>query len=126
MTIASRTPEGFPSHCPVCGHATEIEFSDPGHDAPCPCCGELLLLSSQALERYRMHLALLLGVPADQITAETPLFPTLDSISFVESVMAFESDEAGAFAWEQLELMKAKTVGDFLRSRLRQHGNSLE
>lgn len=42
MFISSRTPEGSPNHCPVCGHDFKIEASDPPGDAPCPCCGHLV------------------------------------------------------------------------------------
>lgn len=40
--IASRTPEGQPNTCPVCGKYAEIEPSFPAGDAPCPHCGSLL------------------------------------------------------------------------------------
>ncbi len=39
---ASRTPEGRYGRCPVCGEFVCVAFSDPGGDAPCPCCGQLL------------------------------------------------------------------------------------
>jgi anti-anti-sigma factor len=42
MVISSRTPEGTPSRCPICGTDLKIESSDPAGDAPCPCCGHLL------------------------------------------------------------------------------------
>jgi anti-anti-sigma regulatory factor len=42
MKIASRTPEGAPNRCPVCGSFIEVEPSDPPGDAPCPNCGHLL------------------------------------------------------------------------------------
>jgi anti-anti-sigma factor len=42
MVISSRTPEGRPNLCPVCGSAIEIEPSEPTGDAPCPICGHLL------------------------------------------------------------------------------------
>jgi anti-anti-sigma factor len=42
MTISSRTPEGTPHHCPVCGSEVKIAASDPVGDAPCPRCGHLL------------------------------------------------------------------------------------
>ena len=42
MVISSRTPEGRPNQCPVCGSANKIEPSDPTGDAPCPNCGHLL------------------------------------------------------------------------------------
>jgi acyl carrier protein len=42
MTISSRTPEGVPHRCPICGAAAAIEPSYPGGDACCPACGHLL------------------------------------------------------------------------------------
>jgi anti-sigma B factor antagonist len=42
MVISSRTPEGQPNICPVCGSHVRIEHSDPAGDAPCPQCGHLL------------------------------------------------------------------------------------
>ncbi len=42
MVISSRTPEGSPNLCPVCGNRLNIEPSLPACDAPCPCCGHLL------------------------------------------------------------------------------------
>jgi len=42
MVISSRTPEGRPNRCPVCGSAITIEPSEPAGDAPCPHCGHLL------------------------------------------------------------------------------------
>ncbi len=49
MVISSRTPEGRPGHCPVCGSHVRIEPSDPAGDAPCPRCGHLLWLARQDL-----------------------------------------------------------------------------
>jgi DNA-directed RNA polymerase subunit RPC12/RpoP len=42
MVISSRTPEGQPNCCPVCGKAVVMEPSQPFGDAPCPHCGCLL------------------------------------------------------------------------------------
>jgi hypothetical protein len=42
---ASRTPEGRYGRCPVCNEFVCVEFSDPGGDAPCPSCGQLLWLA---------------------------------------------------------------------------------
>lgn len=41
--ISSRTPEGEPIVCGVCGHASAVEPSCfPTPDATCPCCGSLV------------------------------------------------------------------------------------
>jgi hypothetical protein len=42
MNISSRTPEGDPNRCPVCGNDLRLEPSQPPGDAPCPSCGSLL------------------------------------------------------------------------------------
>jgi hypothetical protein len=46
MPIPTRTPEGEPHRCPVCGTAVVIAPSAfPTPDAPCSACGQLLWLS---------------------------------------------------------------------------------
>src|SRR5262245_31525831 len=47
MTISSRTPEGLPNRCPVCGADVRMEPSNPAGDAPCPHCGQLLWFVDQ-------------------------------------------------------------------------------
>jgi len=49
MTISSRTPEGAPNRCPVCGNSIRIEPSIPPGDAPCPNCGSLLWFAKSVL-----------------------------------------------------------------------------
>src|SRR5262245_48379088 len=49
MTISSRTPEGTPNLCPVCGTHVKIEPSAPQGDGPCPSCGHLLWFTSTGL-----------------------------------------------------------------------------
>ncbi len=46
MGIASRTPEGTPNRCTICGKELVIEPSKPTMDAPCPHCGHLLWFDS--------------------------------------------------------------------------------
>lgn len=45
MKSVSRTPEGEPAKCPVCGNVVSVEPSRPHGDAPCPNCGSLLWLN---------------------------------------------------------------------------------
>lgn len=42
MNVSTRTPEGEPQRCPVCGKALVIEPSRPADDATCPHCGSLV------------------------------------------------------------------------------------
>jgi hypothetical protein len=51
MTISSRTPEGEPQRCSVCGHEAPIELSAVSADALCPQCGSLLWLKQRRLPR---------------------------------------------------------------------------
>ena len=51
MPISSRTPEGTPNMCPVCGHEFRLEPSVPPGDAPCPACGALLWFTSSSHRR---------------------------------------------------------------------------
>jgi acyl carrier protein len=114
MSISSRTPEGFPSRCPLCGVATNIEFSDPGRDAPCPGCGYLLWRSQQLLERLISHLAEL-GVDPEKIDAETSLTKDLgaDSLDAVELVM--ELEEEFDLDIPNADAEQIRTIGDYIR-----------
>ena len=47
MNPSSRTPEGTPFHCPLCGNDARIELSSyPVQDATCPHCGHLIQFAS--------------------------------------------------------------------------------
>jgi nitrogen PTS system EIIA component len=50
MEPSSRTPEGEPNRCPICGHVVAIELSRPPGDAPCPHCGHLLWFAGAPFE----------------------------------------------------------------------------
>ncbi|HVW38613.1 MAG TPA: PTS sugar transporter subunit IIA [Pirellulales bacterium] len=49
-TISSRTPEGAPNRCPVCGNSFCIQPSTPPGDAPCPHCGSLAWFGEVVLQ----------------------------------------------------------------------------
>lgn len=124
MTISSRTPEGFPSHCPLCGASCNLEFSDPGKDATCPDCGHLVWYSSQVLEWIRHRCGETLGIPRDEITADTSLEELgsgygADSLDVVELVMWLEEEfdmdiQPGDFD-NQPNGQDIRTVGDLIR-----------
>ena len=50
--ISSRTPEGQPNKCPVCGNEVCVEPSLWFGDAPCPNCGHLLWFFRTRCETY--------------------------------------------------------------------------
>ena len=93
MTVSSRTPEGMPSECPLCGAKANIEFSDPAQDAPCPNCGHLLWASAQLVQSVTQRYADLLGTAPGAINAETR-FSDLgaDSLDTVEIIMELEEE----------------------------------
>ncbi|MDB5348752.1 MAG: phosphopantetheine-binding protein [Schlesneria sp.] len=103
MTIASRTPEGSPQDCPICGQAVCVEPSLPFGDAPCPACGTLLwfvvtdqetrwlnptsdTLSQLLLDRF--------GITLDMLRTRSIKNLPIDSLDLVELVMELE-DAAG-------------------------------
>ena len=79
-TISSRTPEGEPNRCPLCGADFDLEPSQPSGDAPCPGCGQLLWWFQRRLD-------------LDVLTPE--LLHDLigkDSLDMVELVMELEEE----------------------------------
>ena len=52
MEPSTRTPEGEPNRCPVCGKPLRIEPSRPPGDAPCPHCGHLLWFGPKKRDSY--------------------------------------------------------------------------
>src|SRR6185436_7711249 len=108
--VSSRTPEGIPSRCAVCGAETNIEFSSPTGDAPCPQCGHLLWRSATTLNRVLDQL----GVSPENVTAKTT-FQDLgtDSLDMVELVMELEEEFDVNIPDDVAE--KLQTVGDAIR-----------
>jgi acyl carrier protein len=101
MTISSRTPEGIPNRCPLCGAEVCIEPSQPAGDAPCPRCGHLLWFLS---DRF--------GVSSDRLNRSTSFIEAIgaDSLDVVELVMELEEEFGVTVPDDQAE--KIKTVGD--------------
>jgi len=110
-TISSRTPEGSPGRCPVCGQQVRLEVSQPFGDAPCPHCGNLLRFvnvggnvhlldetGERALRaKLRTWIAERLGVDEGQIGDEWKALQQLgvDSLDTVELIMEIEEDFDG-------------------------------
>lgn len=97
--ISSRTPEGSPNRCPLCGAAVRIEPSRPFGDAPCPACGTLLwFISADKGARFFNPrdpglvdlLAARLGVSPEFISAGGWSEAGIDSLDLVELVMELE------------------------------------
>jgi hypothetical protein len=75
VNISSRTPEGEPNRCPVCGNVLAIEPSRPPGDAPCPYCGTFLWFPVSRLEAVPMqlewHVPVSMPEPTGQACEET-------------------------------------------------------
>ena len=108
MTISSRTPEGTPHRCPICGQVANLEPSYPGGDSVCPACGHLLW-------QFRDRVFQASGVGHQLIKFETSLRDELgiDSLDLVELIMELEErtdptipDEVAA---------RFKSVGDVIQ-----------
>ena len=87
MTVSSRTPEGSPHRCPICGKDVRVEPSDPAGDAPCPNCGHLL-------RWFRRRLAEKHGVSPNSVTPRASFINDFcaDSLDTVELVMELEEE----------------------------------
>ncbi len=108
MIISSRTPEGQPASCPLCGASVLIEPSVFIGDATCPRCGQLLWFvqaeektrlfdasrSAETKERIIGIIAHQLGVAHEAINNASGLFDELaaDSLDVVELVMELEQE----------------------------------
>lgn len=115
MAAASRTPEGLPSRCVVCGAENAIEYSLVGDDAPCPNCGHLLSRSAQMLDRLRNRLAAQLGIH-DPTAVDAMRLDSLGSgsLGMVELVMELE-EELDVVLPEDAST-KLVTFGDLFRA----------
>ena len=108
MTISSRTPEGVPHRCPVCGQETNVQPSYPGGDSCCARCGQLLWWFRDRLSRQ-------LGQPIEEIALHSSLAGDLpaDSLDIVELMM--ELEEEFAVKIPDADAEQLRTVADVLR-----------
>jgi acyl carrier protein len=114
MTISSRTPEGLPSECPLCGAATNIEYSNQGRDAPCPACGYLLQKSQALLERLGAKYAKRTGTSASPLSASAQIQEVAgSSLETAELLMELEDELHISIPDEVAE--RIGTAGDLVR-----------
>src|SRR5947199_10276633 len=107
MVVSSRTPEGEPFYCIICGRLVVIEPSEPMGDAVCPQCGMLL-------DRLSDWLSAQLGasVPAGTSLLNEGL-ADLDSLDTVE--LAMQLEEAFNVTISEEEAEQVRTVADAIR-----------
>jgi hypothetical protein len=84
MIPSSRTPEGEPNSCPICGHEVRVDVSYPAGDAPCPHCGHLLWFGEFAGRNVAPQTAI--GRTFSHVDKREP--PALVAIQFVGLVAA--------------------------------------
>ncbi len=123
MTISSRTPEGSPNRCPVCGADVVIEPSQPFGDAPCPACGHLLWFvvsgktlslidAEKAADIIRAKPTSLLGIhmPAGKATSLADLLGdiSLDSLDLVEVALTLEEEFNVNLSEEVIEIIQSQ------------------
>jgi acyl carrier protein len=107
MNVSSRTPEGTPHECPLCGAVSKLEPAFPGGDAVCPACGQLVWWFR---DRYGERLARMLEEYWLEGSFEVA---GLDSLDIVEVVMELEEEFDLEIPREDLE--RIKTFADLIR-----------
>jgi hypothetical protein len=86
MSPSSRTPEGEPNRCPICGAQLRLEASRPAGDAPCPQCGTLVWLDGETAGRPATRaLPMPIGRPASYFTVEKVVKVSKTIVGFNES-----------------------------------------
>lgn len=122
MPIASRTPEGWPNRCPVCGAEWQIEPSQPTGDAPCPSCGVLVWFDAEDREReLTKYIAQKLGVPRERLLDPAWSYWDLgvDSLDIVELIMDLEEEYEIHISREEADHLKnIADVTEFILRRL--------
>ena len=98
MVISSRTPEGTPNRCPVCGTHMRIEPSAPSGDAPCPCCGHLVWFTWEDLGDIQVIKptdSLLTAESLDQLFKSQAMRPRVHLVIDFNDVQYFSSAVLG-------------------------------
>ncbi|MCE9562738.1 MAG: acyl carrier protein [Planctomycetes bacterium] len=108
MVPSSRTPEGTPHRCPVCGKTSAVEPSYPDSDSCCPNCGQLLWWFRDRLSRDARN-------APDRITLCSSFIEDIgtDSLEIVELVMELEEEFEVTIPDDEAE--RIKTVADAIR-----------
>lgn len=114
MSSSTRTPEGLPSRCPLCGAATAIEFSGPSDDANCSGCGCELRKAAKTSDVVDEVLGKRALEKQVKIRPETSLIEIgADSLEFIEMVVELEEKFGVTIPEDVAE--RFSTVGDVVR-----------
>jgi hypothetical protein len=124
MVVSSRTPEGEPNRCPICGNKCCVEPSLTG-DAPCPSCGHLLWFQQGAVCEatfVRASVHQLVSCHRERLgEPDRAAWIGLDAIRTRENLAAFERSIADARDWDTVfarwfELPRVWNKPDALRT----------
>jgi anti-anti-sigma factor len=80
MEISTRTPEGEPIRCEVCGSELKIEPADPSRDAPCTRCGHRVWFAWENLGDVEVI------TPTENLLTRDALGAFLDSVAIKPGV----------------------------------------
>lgn len=94
MTPASRTPEGWPNRCPICGEAVTVDPSMPTGDAPCPACGCLLWFDSRWPDELDFLVHEAYSADFGQSTKEEAISRMIESLTEAGAIPAAVREEA--------------------------------
>jgi acyl carrier protein len=105
VPIASRTPEGDPFSCRVCGAVDRIEVSPLVADAVCTRCGGYL---AKFLGHFDERIGRGKPIPLDADLA--PLLAAEDSLDVLEGVMELEEELGVRMDFD--EVQRCRTIED--------------
>ncbi len=107
----------------MCGADTDLEFSEPTGDAPCPNCGCLLWESTLIVESIITKFRDVIETASEGGLSVNTRFADLDSLDTVELVM--ELEEEFDIQIPEGEVEKIQTIGDVVRFiKRRRDGNN--
>jgi len=108
MVVSSRTPEGEPHLCSICGAIVVTDPADPLGNSVCPRCGTWLASLTGSLGSR-------LGSQIDRLDIHASLGRGLgvDSLDVVELVMELEEEFDVNIPDDEAE--KIRTIADFIR-----------
>jgi hypothetical protein len=103
MVISSRTPEGDPNRCPICGHDCRLEPSQFLRDAPCPRCGCLLSFELERGPVSEGTVSILLRLAETRLGTPPPeLLPALEELVTGPETERILERVLTAASWDEL------------------------
>ena len=114
MSISSRTPEGLPHRCPICGKAAALDPSYPDGDSICPSCGHLLWW-------FRDRISQIKGVSPEEIDLDAWSMSDLgaDSLDHAELILELDGEFGVAIPDAEERGRPIRTLADAIRYIIR-------